>query len=202
MGAMILPPFYFKGVSDEGLYRYYSRLIDIVDHPDLRIYLYHIPQTCGVGLTVDLVRRLHSDFPDIIVGIKDSSGDWENTKALLGIKSLITYPGAELPIIDAIQLGAPGCISATGNLNGNKISEVISLCHSGDYDAAKKAHEDVRAIRHLLEGYAPIPAQKALLARSTGEGRWNNLCPPLLPMDDKKASALESELKEKYDFTV
>jgi 4-hydroxy-tetrahydrodipicolinate synthase len=201
-GAMVLPAFYFKTVSDEGLYQYYSRLIDMVNHPDLKIFLYNIPQVSGVSLSIDLVKRLHSDFPDIIVGIKDSSGEWKNTEALLEVKSLITYPGAELPIIEACQLGAPGCISATANLNGKRISNVISLCFAGDYEAAKVAHEEVKAIRNLFQDYAPIPVQKALLARATGEPRWNNLCPPLMSVNMDKASALEAELKEKFNFTV
>ncbi len=202
LGAMILPPFYFKNMSDEGLYQYYRRLIEMVNHPDLKIYLYHIPQVSGVGLSIDLVTRLHTEFPDVVVGIKDSSGNWENTEALLGIKSLITYPGAELPVIEACKLGAPGCISATANLNGNGIDNVISLCHAGDWDAAEKAHEDVKAIRYLFQDYAPIPAQKALLARGTGDARWNNLRPPMMAMDIEKVASIEAELKDKYSFTV
>ena len=201
-GAMILPAFYFKGVSDEGLFDYYSRLIDMVNHNDLRIFLYHIPQVSGVGLSIDLVRRLHETYPDIIVGIKDSSGNWENTAALLDIKTLITYPGAELPVIDAIKLGAPGCISATANLNGNGIAKVIDLCHAGDFDAAEELHQTVKEIRYLFQDYAPIPAQKALLARGTGDARWNNLRPPLMAMAPEKVADLEQTLKDKYNFII
>lgn len=201
-GAMILPAFYFKGVSDEGLFQYYSRLIEMVDHPDLNIYLYHIPQVSGVGLSPALVRRLHEAYPDCVIGIKDSSGDWDNTRALLEIDTLITYPGAELPVIEAIKLGAPGCISATANLNGNGISKVIELCHAGEWDAAEAAHQEVRAIRMLFQDYAPIPAQKALLARATGDSRWNNLRPPLMAMPEDGVIALEATLKSEYGFSV
>ncbi len=201
-GAMILPPFYYKGVSDEGLYRYYSALIDGVAHNDLKIYLYHIPQASGVGLSIDLVRRLHDTYSDTIVGIKDSSGDWDNTAALLSIDGLITYPGAELPMIEAVKMGAPGCISATANLNGNRIAEVIDLCHKGDFEAAAIVHEEVKAIRYLFQDYAPIPSQKALLARGTGDKRWNNLRPPLLPMAPSNVAELEKTLREKHDFII
>lgn len=201
-GAMILPAFYFKGVSDEGLYQYYSRLIETVDHPDLKIFLYHIPQVSGVGLSIDLVQRLHRDYPDTVVGIKDSSGNWENTSALLDIKTLITYPGAELPVIEAVRLGAPGCISATANLNGNGISNVIELCHNGEWDAAEEAHREVKEIRLLFQDYAPIPAQKALLSRATGDARWNNLRPPMMPMAEDGVIELEKTLQEKYSFTI
>lgn len=201
-GAMTLPAFYFKGVSDDGLFDYYSRLIDMVNHDDLRIFLYHIPQVSGVGLSIDLVRRLHEAYPEIIVGIKDSSGDWDNTAALLDIKTLITYPGAELPVIEAIKLGAPGCISATANLNGNGIAQVIELCHAGDFDAAEEVHKTVKEIRYLFQDYAPIPAQKALLARGTVDDRWNNLRPPMMAMASEKVADLEKTLKEKYSFTI
>ena len=121
----------------------------MVNDDRLKIYLYHIPQVSGVGLSIPLVKKLHTNFPDIIVGIKDSSGDWDNTKALLSIDGLIVYPGAELPVIDAIRLGAPGCISATANLNGTDIAEVIALCHAGAWDAAEAKHKKVCAVRLL-----------------------------------------------------
>ena len=199
-GVMTLPPFYFKGMSDDGLFNYYFKLIDGIDDPNLKIYLYHIPQVSGVGLSIDLVKRLFAEFSGVVVGIKDSSGDWENTKALLGIKGLIVYPGAELPVIDAIRLGAPGCISATANLNGSDISEVIDLCHAGKWDEAEEKHKKVRAVRLMFQDYAPIPAQKALLAKSTGNGNWENLRPPMQPMTEDKLSTLIDSLASQFDM--
>ena len=199
-GVMTLPPFYFKGMSDDGLFNYYLKLIDGIDDPNLKIYLYHIPQVSGVGLSIDLVKRLFAEFSGVVVGIKDSSGDWENTKALLGIKGLIVYPGAELPVIDAIRLGAPGCISATANLNGSDISEVIDLCHAGKWDEAEEKHKKVRAVRLMFQDYAPIPAQKALLAKSTGNRNWENLRPPMQPMIADKLSTLIDSLASQFDM--
>ena len=199
-GVMTLPPFYFKGMSDDGLYDYYVKLIEGIDDTNLNIYLYHIPQVSGVGLSIDLVRNLHTEFPDTVIGIKDSSGDWENTKALLGIKGLIVYPGSELPVIDAIRLGAPGCISATANLNGTDISEVIDLCHVGKWEEAEAKHEKVRAVRLMFQDYAPIPAQKALLAKATGHSEWENLRPPMQPMATDKLDALIDSLAKDFDM--
>ena len=201
-GAMVLPAFYYKGVSDDGLLRYFASLIEMVDNPDLKIYLYHIPQVSGVGLPVPLARRLHEAHPEVVVGIKDSSGEWDNTKGLLEIESFVTYPGSELPVIDAVRLGAPGCISATANINGASIAKVIDLCHAGDWEAAEKAHETVKGIRLKLQDYAPIPAQKALLARATGDSRWANLRPPLEAMPGEKAAALEAELADEFGFSL
>jgi len=193
-GVMTLPPFYFKGMGDDGYFDYFERLIEGVDHPGLKIYLYHIPQVSGVGLSIDLVKRLRAAYPEIIVGIKDSSGDWDNTAQLLEIDGLIVYPGAELPVIDAIRLGGPGCISATANLNGGDIARVIDLCHDGKWDEAEAAHENVKAVRLLFQDYAPIPAQKALLAKRTGEARWNNLRPPFRQISDARRDALAESL--------
>lgn len=193
-GVMTLPPFYFKGMGDDGYFDYFERLIEGVDHSGLKIYLYHIPQVSGVGLSIDLVKRLRAAYPEIIVGIKDSSGNWENTAQLLEIDGLIVYPGAELPVIDAVRLGGPGCISATANLNGTDIARVIDLCHAGQWDEAEAAHEDVKAVRLLFQDYAPIPAQKALLAKRTGETRWNNLRPPFRAISDETRDALAASL--------
>ena len=193
-GVMTLPPFYFKGMGDDGYFVYFEKLIDGVDHPDLKIYLYHIPQVSGVGLSIDLVKRLRAAYPEIIVGIKDSSGNWENTARLLEIDALIVYPGAELPVIDAIRLGGPGCISATANLNGTDIARVIDLCHDGKWQDAEAAHEAVKAVRLLFQDYAPIPAQKALLAKRTGDARWNNLRPPFRAIDDATRDKLAADL--------
>jgi 4-hydroxy-tetrahydrodipicolinate synthase len=199
-GVMTLPPFYFKGMSDDGLHDYYVKLIEGINDINLKIYLYHIPQVSGVGLSIDLVRNLHTEFPDTVIGIKDSSGDWENTKALLGIKGLIVYPGSELPVIDAIRLGAPGCISATANLNGTDISEVIDLCHKGKWEEADAKHEKVRAVRLMFQDYAPIPAQKALLAKATGNSEWKNLRPPMQPVATNKLDALIDSLANDFDM--
>ncbi len=182
--VMTLPPFYFKAVTDEGLYDYFARLIDTIGD-DARLFLYHIPPIAVVGLSPALVRRLHADFPDQVVGIKDSSGDWENTRALLDIDRLIVYPGSELPLLDALELGAPGCISATANTNAAPIARVIELHGLGDEPAARSLHEKVTEYRRSIEEAAPIPAQKRLLAMARGDERWANVRPPLtkMPLD-------------------
>ena len=193
---MTLPPFYYKGMDDEGFFTYFTRLIEGVNHPGLRICLYHIPQAAGVGLSIDLVTRLRAAYPDIIMGIKDSSGDWDNTSALLKIEGLSVYPGAEIPVIKAIRLGAPGCISATANLNAANISAVIAHCHAGRWQQAEAAHEDVKKTRLIFQDYAPIPAQKSLLALRTGDARWRNLRPPIRPVSAERAAELTRALAQ------
>lgn len=200
-GVMILPAFYFKDVSDDGLYAYFAQVLGLVDDNKTKYYLYHIPQVAGVGLSVNLVKRLAKDFPAQIVGIKDSSGDWDNTAALLDIKDFSVYPGSEMPLIEAMAKGAPGCISATANINGKAIAEVIGLCQAGDTSQATEKHKKVKAVRELFHDYAPIQAQKAMLARWRGEARWGNLRPPLMAIDEKKADALQATLKNEFGIS-
>lgn len=194
--VMTLPPFYYKAVTEKGLYRHFEQLIEAIG-PDARIYLYHIPPVAIVGIPPALARRLHTDFPEQIVGIKDSSGDWDNTRALLDIDGLIVYPGSELPLLEALELGSPGCISATANINARAIGEVVRLHDQGDVDAARELHESVQRVRLLVQDYAPIPAQKRLLARGSSDARWANVRPPLTPMSEEDgqelAQLLESE---------
>ncbi len=200
-GVMTLPPFYFKGMSDIGLFDYFQKLIDKINHQNLKIYLYHIPQVSGVGLSINLVKKLKEKFPEIIVGIKDSSGDWKNTKALLEIENFTVYPGAELPVIEAIKLGSPGCISATANLNSKDISSVIDLCHNKKWNDAEKLHQKVKKVRFLFQDYAPIPAQKGLLAKKLRTDIWSNVRPPLISLELKKVNELAIKLNNEFGYS-
>jgi 4-hydroxy-tetrahydrodipicolinate synthase len=193
-GVMVLPPFYFKGVSDDGLFSYYEEFIARVNRDTLRIYLYHIPQVSGVGLSIELVNALKEKYPSIVVGIKDSSGDWENTKNLLSLDNFIVYPGSELPLIDAMKLGAPGCISATANLNSKPIAEVIDYCEDKNWDKAIALHNPVAQTRMVFQDYAPIPAQKALLSQMTNRESWRNVRPPLIALTKEKTQQLQDAL--------
>lgn len=193
--VMTLPPFYYKTVSEDGLYRYFVQLIEAIG-TDARIYLYHIPPIAVVGIPVSLAQRLHTEFPEQVVGIKDSSGDWDNTQALLAIDGLIVYPGSELPLVEALEAGARGCITATANVNARAIAEVVRLFDVGNSAGAAEAHETVRKVRLLLQEHAPIPAQKRLLALATGDSRWANVRPPLTSMPAADGQALAVALEE------
>ena len=200
-GVMTLPPFYYKAVTEEGLYRYFEGLLAEIGS-DARVYLYHIPPIAIVGIPPTLAARLHAAFPDNVVGIKDSSGDWSNTQALLDIEGLIVYPGSEMPLIDALELGAPGCISATANLNAHAIAEVVTLYDGGDLGGARAAHANVRRFREALEQQGPIPAQKRLLAIATGDARWANVRPPLMAMSEPEGQVLADELRREFGEAI
>jgi len=195
--VMTLPPFYYKGVTDDGLYDYFRQLILTIG-PDARIYLYHIPPIAIVGVPPALAARLHLEFPEQIIGIKDSSGDWANTRALLEIDGLTVYPGSELPLIDAMEFGAAGCISASANLNARAIATVVDRYEQGDVIAARELHEIVKRFRLLVDEYSPIPAQKRLLAMATGDPRWANVRPPLRAMSVERGGELADRLDDAH----
>jgi 4-hydroxy-tetrahydrodipicolinate synthase len=191
--VMTLPPFYYKGVSEDGIYRYFAELINKIGD-DARIFLYHIPPIAVVGIPPALAARLHADFPKQVVGIKDSSGDWDNTRRLFDIDGLVVYPGSELPLVDALDLGGPGCISATANINMREITKVVELYDAGELDAARAEQQAISKTRLAIQDFGPIPAQKRLLAMQTGDARWANVRPPLDPLSEERGDELLAAL--------
>jgi 4-hydroxy-tetrahydrodipicolinate synthase len=195
--VMTLPPFYYKAVSEDALYRYFVQLVEALGS-DARIFLYHIPPIAIVGIPPALAARLHKAYPENFVGIKDSSGDFDNTRELFAIEGLIVYPGSELPLVDALELGGPGCISATANLNVKAIAEVVKLYDRGDVDAARSRQDQLKRFRQLIEEHGPIPAQKRLLAIASSDRRWANVRPPLTPLPEASGEALAKQLREEF----
>lgn len=199
--VMTLPPFYYKGVKEDALYRYFQQLLETIG-ADARIVLYHIPPIAIVGIPPSLAARLRAGFPEQIAGIKDSSGDWENTKQLLDIDGLTVFPGSELPVLEALALGAPGCISATANVNAPAIARLIALYEHGDEDGARALHEPVKDLRLAIQDSGPIPAQKRLLALATGDARWAHVRPPLTAMPEDAGRDLAATLMRDFGFDV
>ena len=194
-GALVLPPFFYKNVAEEGLFAHYARLAESIEETGFGIYLYHIPQVSGVGIPVSLARRLHEAYPERIIGIKDSSGDWENTSALLEIPGFAVYPGQESRLLEALERGAPGTISATANVSARPIAELIRLYDTGDIEAAGGQIETVRSLRKAIEESPPIPTMKRLLALATGDANWAQVRPPWLPVSEAAGQALAARLQ-------
>jgi len=180
-GVLMLPPYFYKGVSEEGLFTSIARVIDDVGSDQLRIYLYHIPQLTGVGWSIPLLERLVRAYPDTIAGVKDSSGDWQNTRAMLHeLGELAILPGSEAYLVDGLELGAAGCISATANLNVAAISNLYDTWREPGADAA---NWKVIRVRKELEQFPLIPGVKAVLAHRYQKPGWNRVRPPLIPVD-------------------
>lgn len=197
-GVMVLPPFYYKDVSDEGLFAYYSEIIKAC--PTVRIYLYHIPAVAIVGISVSLIQDLRSAFPEQIVGLKDSSGDWKNTKAaLMSIPSLATFPGSEISFLEALRFGARGCITATANVNATEIVELFKSWQNEDGD---QSQQRLSQFRSVIQAYDPIPAMKWLLSDATKDERWRVVRPPLIGLSDEKGSVLRDTLASKFGFDL
>jgi 4-hydroxy-tetrahydrodipicolinate synthase len=146
----------------------------------LRIYLYHIPPMAGVGFSLPLIEHLLKDFPRIVVGIKDSSGDWKNTQALLeSFSGFEVFPGSETHLLDALRKGGAGCISATANVNVAAISRVIHKWKEPDADALQDAISRMRA---AIQKFPMVAANKSILARIRDDSGWDVVRPPLRPL--------------------
>ena len=200
-GVMTLPPFYFKDVSEQGLYDYFVALLAAIGD-SARIYLYHIPPVAVVGIPSTLAARLHAEYPGQVVGIKDSSGDRSNTMRLLKIDGLIVYPGSEMYLLDALDHGAAGCITATANINAAHVARVIQCHDDGDTAQAHALHETVKALRLAIQVKGPIPAQKRLLAIATGDSRWANVRPPLQSMAEEDGLELAERLWQEFGLEL
>ena len=183
-GALVLPPFYYKGVPDDGLVAYMDAILAATASQPIPIYLYHYPAQSGLPWHVALIRRLLDTFGERIVGLKDSSGDMEFARAAAAITPrFAVFPSTEAALPQA-RSGGPfaGCISATANLNADLCARAY---RSGDAVALAEAV----AIRKLVDGKALVPGVKALLAHIHGEPQWARVAPPLagFPADDRAA---------------
>src|SRR5213075_2678681 len=134
-GVLMLPPFYYKDVHEEGLYRYFSEVVQRVGDTRLRIYLYHIPPVAVVGITPGLVERLLKAYPDTIAGMKDSSGDWNNTKTFLEAFSrngFDVFVGSESFLLANMRAGGVGTISAMANVIPAAIHKLYKEWNTAD----------------------------------------------------------------------
>ncbi|SHJ25092.1 dihydrodipicolinate synthase family protein [Wenxinia saemankumensis] len=193
-GVLLLPPFFYKGVPDDGLYDYVARVVDGTGADGLRIYLYHIPQMAGAGWSLPLIERLLRDFPGIVVGLKDSTGDWSGTRAFIEtFPDLAVFPASEAHLSDAIPLGAAGCISATANVNAAGIARLIDALRSGA--PAGDLQEEATRQRGLVTAGPLIPGIKAVIAARTGAPGWARVRPPLRPMGGGAARDLAAALE-------
>src|SRR5256886_17511394 len=157
-GVLMLPPFYYKGVSEEGLYRYFSEVVQRVGDTRLRIYLYHIPPVATVGITVGLVERLLKSYPNAIAGMKDSSGDWNNTRIFLDAfakSGFDVFVGSESFLLANMRNGGVGAISATANVNPAAIHKLYTDWKNADADDQQAR---LTVVRDVFERRQPMIA--------------------------------------------
>lgn len=190
---VMLPPFYYKGVTDDGLFAAYAGVIEAVGDARLRIILYHIPQVSGVPLSRALIARLIAAFPDTIVGIKDSAGDLANMQAIAAAHpGFAVLAGADPLLLPLLRSGGAGCITATSNL----IADSLRLVYDAADDPARAAAVEaaqarINAWRSLSNSYVQIPTIKAMLGLKTGNAGWNRVRPPMLPLNRAELATLQ-----------
>lgn len=194
--VVMLPPSYYKGVSDEGLFRAYAQAIEAIGDTRLRVLLYHIPQVSGVPISHDLIDRLVTAFPGTVVGIKDSAGKIENMAAMIDrFPGFSVLAGADPLLLPLMGIGGAGCITATSNLVADSLATVFRH-HADPARAAEVAAAQARinAFRDLSNSYTQIPAIKAMVAFRHGLSLWARTRPPLVGLSAAELADLRDRL--------
>lgn len=189
-GVLMLPPFYYKGVSDDGLFASYAEVIERVGDDRLKVYLYHIPQVSNVPISLNLIERLLVAYPDSIAGIKDSSGDWSNTQAMLsqfGQHGFNVFAGSEKFLLATLRSGGAGCITATGNVNPGRIANLFKTWQDDDAD---QQQSDLNTTRGIFEQFPMISALKAAIAHYGANPDWIHVRPPLVSLTKEQQEKL------------
>jgi len=194
-GVLMLPPFYYKGVPDEGLYRNFAEVIERVGDERLQLYLYHIPPVSQVPISLQLIEKLLMKYPRIVAGVKDSSSDWSNTKAMLDAfakDGFDVFAGSEVFLLDNMRNGGRGCITATGNINPGPIDRVFRNWRSAEAD---RLQAGITATRKIVQKQPMIAALKAAIAHYGNDPQWKTCRPPLIELNPSQEKELISELK-------
>ena len=194
-GVLMLPPFYYKDVTDDGLFAYFSEVIQKVGSAALQIYIYNIPPVTKVNLSLSLLERLAKEYPKTVVGMKDSSGDWSYTESvikLLAPSGFRVYAGSEVFLMRALRAGGVGCISATANVNPKAIADLAAHWRESNADALQANLDQVRGI---FAKYQMIAGMKTAVAHYTKDSEWLRVRPPLMQLSAEQQVQLLSELK-------
>lgn len=193
-GVLMLPPFYYKQVSDEGLYRYFAEVVERVGDCRLRIYLYHIPPVSQVSISPALIERLLKKYPGVIAGVKDSSGDWNNTKIILeafASAGFDVFAGSETFLLANMRAGGAGCISATANVTPGPIHDLFATWGHDDADVQQAR---LNAVRAVFQNFPMIPALKQAIAHWSDDPMWSRVRPPLVELTETQTAKLLSGL--------
>ena len=199
-GVLMLPPFYYKAPNEDGLFRFFSEVIEAVGDDRLKVYLYHIPPVAQVGFSLPLIGRLIKAFPDTVVGLKDSSGDWSNTAAILDAHpGFEVFPGSEIFLLQGLRKGAAGCISATCNVSAAAIRNVYDNWQSAE---AERLQAAITALRQAIQAYPMIPALKAIIAHYRQDPAWAQLRPPFVGLAPADAARAIQTLADLHGFRL
>lgn len=191
-GLLMLPPFYYKSPADEGLFRFFAKVAEALGGKSPRIFLYHFPQMSAVPFTLNLVRRLRESFPGVFVGMKDSSGDFENTKMFVeAFPGFEAFSGSEVFAAANLQIGGWGCISATTNVTAPVVAARLS---ETDPDAQAELDRKVNALRDAIASVSNVSGTKGALSVFRACPGWARTLPPSVDLKEGEASRLASAL--------
>ncbi|CAN7247570.1 dihydrodipicolinate synthase family protein [Devosia sp. LjRoot3] len=196
--CVVLPPFYYKGVSDEGLFRFYAELIEGVGSNDLRVILYHIPPIAQIGISLELTARLRETFPGIIVGVKDSSGKIESMQAFASaFQDFSVLAGADPFMLPLLRSGGAGCITSSSNLIGKHLRVVFdNWFDDSQSDKVDAAQARINAWRDLSNAYVQLPTIKAMLAKRRNHAGWTRVRPPLVDLSPAELNTVWAKMAE------
>ncbi len=195
--VLMLPPFYYKGVSDDGLFAAFDHVIQQLADDRLAIVIYDFPLMTGLDMSVDLLVRLNKAYPNTVVGVKDSSGNWPAMQAVIeAIPGFRTFAGTEQYLLADLQAGGAGCITATGNATSNLCQAVYAAHQAGDTAGAEAAQEIATATRLMLQAHGTVPAMKELMAQNSGNPAWRNMRPPIMPLSAEGVAALDKACQD------
>ncbi|MGH7014428.1 MAG: dihydrodipicolinate synthase family protein [Stellaceae bacterium] len=193
-GVLMLPPFYYKDPSEDGLYDFFAAVIERVAEPCLRLYLYHFPQLSAVPITPALIRRLRQNFSDTIAGLKDSGGDWSHSAALLKeFPGFGVFSGSEQYLLNNLRAGGVGTISAAVNVTAPLAQPVYRQWQTPEADALQAA---LTSVRVLFQDYPLVAGLKETLALITGNPAWRAMLPPNVKLGPTDAATLKAKLVE------
>lgn len=193
--VLMLPPFFYKNVADDGLFAAYARVIDTVGEQRLRVILYQFPQMAGVSLSLPLIERLVSRYPDNVVGLKDSSGDLAPMIAVCrALPGFAVFTGAEDRLLVLLRAGGAGCISALANIASPLTASVVAAHRTGDTATAERDLARLSAIGRAIGPYSQPAALKDIIARHRADPGWRRVRPPLVALSDGESLALREGL--------
>lgn len=185
-GALVLPPWYYKNVTDDGLFAWFRQLVTATADRPIAIYFYNFPQMTGLTLSIDLMRRLKVTFPDRIAGVKDSSGDFDNCAQLTSIEDFDVFPGNEIALTTAGSERYAGTISATVNATAPLAGRFWA-----DRGNAGLAENLVRT-RKAITAFPTVPAVKYLIGRIQEDPGFERVLPPHVPLTAAQKAALDA----------
>jgi 4-hydroxy-tetrahydrodipicolinate synthase len=196
-GALVLPPFYFKTPSEDGLFAFYSEVIQRIGDSRLRLFLYHFPQMSAVPIGLGLIERLMKHYPKVIAGAKDSSGELGNMVAMARIPQFRVFSGTERLLLPVLEAGGVGCITAGANFIAPITGQLYTTWRrSGASAESKRLQDEVTRQRLVLDGFPMIPAMKAMLARRFAQPQWRNVRPPMTRLAAAQEAALFGKMDE------